>query len=299
VGQVLFSRRDGLEPEEVYRWLGPFDKLRPGFLTHVSIPVWLGARQDPDDTRLYQKKRVTHPEKARFIVDSLLSRLRMALKAAAPRPRQQSTWSDYTTTNNNYSREQAVAKEAFVSEVMKEFSPRSALDVGCNTGKFSALAARTGARVVALDYDPVVAGQVWRLARREKLDILPLVVDLTRPTPATGWMNQEWPSFLERARGRFDAVLMLAVIHHMLVTERVPLPEILSMAAQLTKDLVVVEFIEPGDTMFRRLARGREELYTYLTTSHFENTCRRSFDILRSARLPGAHRSIYLLRKYS
>jgi hypothetical protein len=151
--------------------------------------------------------------------------------------------------------------------------------------------------VVAIDYDPVVTGQVWRRARAEKLNILPLVVDLTRPTPAVGWRNNEWPSFLERASGKFDTVLMLAVIHHMLVTERVPLPEIMKMAAQLTTKLVVVEFIEPEDSMFRQLARGREHLHHDLTRAQFDQVCQREFHIVRSMRLPGAHRSIYLLQK--
>jgi SAM-dependent methyltransferase len=201
------------------------------------------------------------------------------------------------TGNNNYSQQQFEAKQLFVSEVMSQFPAASVLDVGCNTGVFSAIAARSGAAVVGIDYDPVVVGSVWRLARAEKLNILPLVVDLTRPTPAVGWRNNEWPSFLERASGRFDTVLMLAVIHHMLVTERVPLPEIMSVAAQLTTNLVIVEFIEPEDSMFRQLTRGREHLHRDLTVAQFEQVCRREFEIVRSTRLPGAHRSLYLLQK--
>jgi SAM-dependent methyltransferase len=297
VGQVLLNHRDGLEPEQVYRWLGPLDRIRPSFITNVSMPVWLGSRHKQDDTTIYRKQTLGNPEKARFIVDSLLGRLHRALKAAAPKPAQRSVWSNYMSGNNNYSQQQFEAKQVFVEQALKELAPGWVLDVGCNTGVFSELAARSGASVVAIDYDPVVAGQVWRRARAEKLDILPLVVDLTRPTPAVGWMNQEWSSFLDRARGHFDAVLMLAVIHHMLVTERVPLVEIMSMAAQLTTNLVIVEFIEPGDSMFRQLLRGREHLHRDLTVEQFEQACRREFEVVRSMRLPGAHRSIYLLRK--
>jgi len=297
IAQSLLTRRDGLEPEELYRWLGPVDRLRPRFLSNVSIPVWLGARHNRHDTTIYEGKRVDDPEKARFIVDSLLRRLQKTLRSVAPPNEQRSTWSGYMTGNNNYSQQQFEAKQLFVSDVLKEFPPSTVLDVGCNTGVFSTLAARQGASVVAIDYDPVVTGQVWRRARADKLNILPLVVDLTRPTPAVGWRNNEWPSFLERASGRFDTVLMLAVIHHMLVTERVPLPEIMSMAAQLTTNLVIVEFIEPEDSMFRQLARGRDHLHRDLTPAHFEQVCQREFQIVRSMRLPGAHRSIYLLQK--
>lgn len=295
--QILSTRRDGLEPEEVYRYLGPVQRLLPPFLGVVSMPAWLGARHNQDDTTIYQKKITGDPAKARFILDSLLNRLRRTLNRLAPVSGKRSTWSDYMATGNNYAADQFAAKDRFVSEATRDFSPRRVLDVGCNTGHFSFMAARSGASVVAIDYDPVVVGQVWRRARADRLNVLPMVVNLARPSPAMGWRNAECPSFLDRARGAFDAVLMLAVVHHMLVTERVPLEGILDLAAELTQDLLIIEFIEPGDSMFRRLARGREELHKNLSVPYFENVCRQKFEIVRSERIPGGARSLYLLRK--
>jgi len=122
-------------------------------------------------------------------------------------------------------------------------------------------------------------------------------VNLTRPSPGIGWRNQECAPFLERARGRFDAVLMLAVIHHMLVTERVPLEDILSLAAELTTDLLVIEFIAADDSMFQRLVRGREELHKDLTTEVFETICTRHFEITRRQHVPDTARTLYVMRK--
>ena len=133
-------------------------------------------------------------------------------------------------TSTNYAAEHFKAKERFVEHALSECSPVSLLDVGCNTRHFSLMAARAGARVVFIDYGPAVVNEVWRRACGERLNILPLVVNLTRPTPSVGWRNREFASFLDRARGSFEAVLMLAVMHHMLVTERIPLDEILSQA---------------------------------------------------------------------
>ena len=295
--QSLLGRRDGLEPEDVYRMCGALRKLRPPFLTLVTLPTWLGARQHPDDHSLYQKKLHDDPEKARYILRSLLRGLRKSLAKVAPRAGKRSTWSEYMAADNNYSREHFAAKQAFVEAALREFQPRRVLDVGANTGHFSALAARAGASVVAVDSDPVVVGEIWRNASSEKLDILPLVVNLARPTPSTGWRNRECPGFLERARGSFDAVLLLAVIHHMLVTERIPLPEILALAAELSTGIVIAEYVDPQDTMFRRLTRGREHLHSGLTSQLFEDACRVHFDIVRSQQLEGTHRRLYLLRR--
>src|ERR1035441_65725 len=131
----------------------------------------------------------------------------------------------------------------------------------------------------------------------DKLAILPLAVNLTRPSPGTGWRNQECASFLDRARGKFDAVLMLAVIHHMLVTERVPLADILDLAADLTTNLLVIEFVAPDDSMFQRLTRGREELHKDLTAELFETAAGRHFEIVRMQHVEGTSRRLYALRK--
>jgi SAM-dependent methyltransferase len=295
--QILMTRRDGLEPEDVYRWTGPLTRLRRGFFSMVAMPTWLGARQAAGDRTIYQKKRLGDPEKARFILRSLLRGLRRKLDRLAPKTGKHSAWTAYMESNNNYSAAHFDAKQKFVADALAESSPGHVLDIGCNTGHFSALAARAGASVVALDYDPVVLGQVWRQARAEKLNILPLVVNLTRPSPGTGWRNCECAPFLDRARGRFDAVLMLAVIHHMLVTERVPLPEILELVSELTRDILIVEFIAPEDTMFQRLTRGREELHKDLSHRLFEDLCRKRFEIVRTQHIENATRWLYLLRK--
>ena len=294
---IFTTRRDGLEPEDLYRLTGMVKRLRPPFLGLVSMPTWLGRGKERES--IYERRALSNPEKARFILRSTLRSLGRKLKRLAPAAGKNSVWSDYMSSNNNYTAEHFHEKQAFVQRAMEEFRPRQVLDVGCNTGHFSAIGARAGASVVAVDYDPVVVGNVWRAAREEKLNILPLVVNLTRPSPATGWRNRECPSFLDRARGHFDGVLMLAVIHHMLVTERVPLEQILDQAAELIAGagILVVEYVGPKDSMFHRLARGRDELHRDLTVERFEQVCGQRFETVRSQHVEGTERVLYLLRK--
>ena len=296
IEQSLLTRRDGLEPEDVYRLLSPWQKIRPPFLSLVSMPSWLTKRHNQDDATIYRAKTLSDPEKARFVMGSLLKSLRRTLRSVAPPASVSSTWTGYMESNN-YTGEHFAVKDQFVKETIADCAPKAVLDIGCNTGHFSLLAARAGARVVSADYDPAVLGGLWRKAGEERLDLLPLVVNLTRPTPGTGWRNREWPSFLDRARGSFDMVFMLAVIHHMLVTERVPLNDIIDLAAEITTDSLIIEFVSPEDSMFRRLVRGRDELYRGLTVEVFENQCRRRFDTVRSHHLEGTTRWLYWLRR--
>ena len=297
MAHLLIVNRDGVDPEEVYRMCSPVRRLRPPFLTLVSLPYWLSARQPKHEELIYQPKRLSDPARAHFILSQQFKRLRRLLAKVAPRVSDNSGWSDYMTPNKFFTAEYLRAKAQFVARAPAKFKPQRILDVGCNTGHFSRLAAQTGARVVAIDQDPAVVGMLWRNAARDGLDILPLVVNLARPTPAVGWRNEECPSFLTRARGAFDAVLMLAVVHHMLVTEQIPLAAIMQLAAELTTDILIIEFVPPDDPQFHRLVRGREELYKDLTRELFETTARRWFDVVRAERLHETNRWLYLLRR--
>lgn len=295
--QIFLGRRDGLEPEDVYAACGPVQRLVPPYLTLASLPTWLGQGARLDDAKTYHRRALVDPEKARFVLGSLFRRLRRVLARVGRIGRQRSRWLHYATQGDSYSAAQLAAKRAFVERAITEYPPRAVLDVGCNTGYFSALAARRGARVVAIDSDPAVVGETWRRARDERLDVLPLVIDLGRPSPGVGWRNRECPGFLARAQGAFDAVFMLAVVHHLLVSERVPLHEIIGLAADLTTDMLVIEFVGPDDPMFRRLARGRDDLFSDLTAGRFEAALGLRFDIVRSQRLEDASRWLYLLRR--
>ncbi len=294
--QVFLARRDGIEPEGAYRLLPKSLRFRRPFLSLVTMPVWLARRRNPDDAAVYRPRPMSDPDKARFVLERLLAGLRRTVDRLQPAAAKSSTWSGYADANS-YSSQAAAAKASFVERALAEFRPARVLDVGANTGRFSELAAAQGASVVAIDSDPVVVGRLWQSALAKGSGILPLVVDIARPTPATGWRNRECASFLERCHGHFDAVLMLALVHHLVVTERVPLAQVVALAADLTTDLAIVEFVGRGDPMFRRLLRGRERLYEGITQAAFEVCVRERFEVLRRQPLEGAERTLYLLRK--
>jgi SAM-dependent methyltransferase len=293
--QLFLANRDGLEPEEVYGLCGITQKLRTPFLTLVSIPTWLASKSGKDQAKIYRERRLGSAMQTSYVLDLLFKRRQ--LKKVEPLGRRRSEWTDYVSFNKSHAPDYLAEKQDFVEHALREFKPRNVLDVGCNTGYFSRIAAKGGASVVAIDQDPATVGELWRESAASRLNILPLVVDLTRPSPSVGWRNGENLSFLERAQGAFDLVLMLAVIHHMLVCERVPLDEILSLAVDLTTDLLIVEFVAPDDPMFQRLARGRDHLFKDLTNDAFRNACLRLFDVVLCRRLAGAHRWVYLLKK--
>ena len=298
--QIFSGQRDGLEPEVLYQQAGVFERWKPSFLSLVTLPKLLGASRGGDES-IYKPKESSSAEQARFILQGLMKRSRKQLDALAPRATADSAWTGYLDHKSLYSPAQLAQKQRFVEQALLSTRPASLLDVGANEGRFSFLAARHGASVVAIDSDPAVVGSMWRHASKEKLDVLPLVVDLTRPSPATGWRNQECLSFLERSGvgsgGGFDMVSMLAVLHHILVTERIPMEDLLDLADQLSRRDVLIEFVGPEDPMFRRILRGRDRLYSNISRASFEAAADARFELLRSEQIEGLHRWLYLYRR--
>jgi SAM-dependent methyltransferase len=296
LAQTFLARRDGLEPEAAYRLLTGLRRFRPPFLGAVSIPTWLGRRERPAEPAASARRVAPQdPERAAFVLRSLFRHLRRQLAAAARGAAAPSHWSSYAEANS-YSSDSASTKQDFVASALREAAPRRVLDIGCNTGRFSALAASLRANVVAIDTDPAVVDRVFTESLASRSRVLPLVVDLGRPSPSLGWRYREQVSFLERAEGQFDMVLALAVLHHLMVTDGIPLEEILALLAGLTRNSAVIEFVAPSDPMFRKLARGRDALYAGLTVESFEACCSRHFDLVARSGPLGGTRWLYLLR---
>ncbi len=91
--------------------------------------------------------------------------------------------------------------------------------------------------------------------------------------------------------------MMLAVVHHILVTERIPLEDLLALADELSREYVLIEFVAPADPMFQRIVRGRDELYSHFSPAWFEAAALSRFELVRSAKIDGLHRWLYLFRR--
>lgn len=289
VHETLLCHREGPTPGEIYGQLNALARLRN--LRWVCFPKWLSR-----ESAVSYKSRKVDPELAAYSLGKTFRALRRAVEAIPESADAATAWSGYSE-HCHYEQSAHGQKREFVTAALRRFTQGQVLDLGANDGEYSALAARAGHRVAACDLDPVSVNRLWERARAERLAILPLVVNLASPTPATGWGNQERRSFIGRAAGRFDCVLMLALLHHLTVTERVPTPMVLDTAAALTRRWLVVEWVSPNDPYYQKLLRGRDELHASDTQAAFEDACRRRFSIVEQQPLLEGRRHLYLLAK--
>jgi 2-polyprenyl-3-methyl-5-hydroxy-6-metoxy-1,4-benzoquinol methylase len=292
---VFSTHMDGLAPEEVYSLLGPIQRFSPAFFTTITLPTWF-----TNWTKKKPTARISHQvqdAQAKYILSSLFKRLRRLTSSVSPISSlvEEVDWYHTKTESSPYTDKQLEQKIAFVKNALTEFSPKRVLDIGCNVGSYSKLAAEAGASVVALDISPEAISALWQNAKAKNLDILPLLVDISNPSPGVGWRNREHTSFLDRAQGNFDTVFTLAILHHILVTHGIPIHEIIDLMSSLTNRVWIAEFVSPKDSMFTTLAKGRNCFD--IDRDHFEAQCQKRFKIVRRQPLEGTERTLYCLKK--
>jgi len=281
----------GRSVEQVGRSFTGMQRLRPGRLLDLTLPLWLNRRGDSGKGG--GREMLTRPNADSGPQAINLRRLRRKIARLAARYDPGGAWHDYTRTCT-YTGGAGDAKKALVREMLAAVRPARVLDLGCNTGDYSFLAAETGASVVAADGDHDAVEILYRRLRGNPADIAPMVVDIGNPSPAIGFMNRERASFHDRVRA--DAVLALALIHHLHVSANLPLAAIRDLFCALTRDALILEFVPPDDPQFRRITRFRLDDYPDMSLPRCLEVFGQRFDLVRRAPVPGTPRTLLLLR---
>jgi len=199
-------------------------------------------------------------------------------------------WAGYEDVHG-YSPEALSQKERLVLEILEETRPKVVWDLGSNTGLFSRLAARVAETIVAIDGDPAAVEILYRRIKREgESRILPLWIDLTNPSPALGWAHSERRGLLNR--GPADTILALALIHHLAISNNLPLERIATFFSDLAPH-VIVEFVPKSDPQAQRLLVSREDIFPDYNRTEFERVFARSFRTVHSTQIEGTDRWIY------
>jgi SAM-dependent methyltransferase len=203
-------------------------------------------------------------------------------------------WANYYAANN-YTGFAFEHKKVLVGDWLSKTAPKTIWDLGANTGIFSRVAAETGAYVISSDIDPAAVEVNYRQVKENnEQNLLPLVLDLANPSPSIGWQNRERDSFLQR--GPADAVLALALVHHLAISNNVPLELVAEFFAGCGEWLIV-EFVPKSDSQVQKLLRSREDIFSDYTRAGFESAFRQWFTIQSFSAIRDSERWLYLMKR--
>jgi ribosomal protein L11 methylase PrmA len=223
------------------------------------------------------------------IIDSLYS----GVKKSKWSP-EDTEWGNYYS-DTNYSSEAFDHKKEIVSAFLDKTKPKIVWDLGANIGEFSRISSEKGIQTISFDIDPAAVEKNYlTCVERKENNILPLLLDLTNPSSNIGWSNTERLSIQER--GPADTILALALIHHLAISNNVPLPKIAEFFANNCKNLLI-EFIPKEDSQVQRLLSSREDIFDEYTKNNFEEDFKIFFTIDRVWDVVDSKRILYMMTK--
>ncbi len=170
------------------------------------------------------------------------------------------------------------------------------VDLGCNTGEFTLLAARTGSEVIAIDSDHDSIQQLV-LTQTMSNRIHPVVSNLADLVGGRGWRGDEFPSLMKRLHQRADLVMMLALTHHLAISEGIALTQIAEMVAHITRQFAIVEMLDETDPMVEHLCRQRQRHSKDFSMASQMIAFAAHFDVVARVAIPQTARTLCLLQK--
>lgn len=283
----LLSRAyiDGVPLSLASRLLPWRSRLSFPLLTHIHLHALAERRYAGADTtgsgrKMSMSSHLGLVDNLRRVVDSI----------STPKP--YSNWRSYDDFHE-YGDAAYANKKDLVAQYLERVKSDTVWDLGANVGDFSRIASAQGAMTIAFDYDHgAVERNYAKVRKNQETQLLPLVLDLTNPSPALGWAHSERASLLDR--GPADAVMALALVHHLAIGNNVPLPVLARFLRECGR-WAVVEFVPKHDPQVQKLLANRTDIFHDYSREGFEAAFGAEFSLHQSKTILGTDRVLYLM----
>jgi len=289
LSQLMRIYIDGVPLDLASQMLPVSTRLNFGLLTHVHVHA--GAQKRYADAEIERAK--TRGGMSKQAMVGLIESLQVTIKKLKWKAGG-TEWGNYYDITN-YSDTAFEHKKEVITDWVEREKPDMVWDLGANNGEFSRIASEAGIYTVSSDIDPAAVEQNYLRLRREKeRNLLPLVLDLTNPSPALGWAYRERDSFGQR--GPVDMIFALALVHHLAISNNVPLLQVAEFLSSLGQWLVI-EFVPKSDSQVQKLLKSREDIFDQYTTEGFEQAFEMYYAIREVIPVKESERTLYLLKK--
>lgn len=266
-------------------------KGKGGFFAkqHIHWHAKAAAKHASDGRQSSTACKVTLPQNGQIaIIDSLIHGIE-SLQLG----KEETEWGDYYA-NTNYSGIASDAKAELVEKFLRNTNARNVWDLGANDGSYSRLALCGNTMVVAFDIDPLAVERNYTQIKADRSDMLPLIMDLTNPSPSIGFANRERVDMASRQKP--DCIMALAIIHHLAISNNLPLDRIAEWMSELAQNLII-EFVPKEDSQVQILLATREDIFPQYSISGFEAAFMRYFTIEEKEDVSDSRRILYRMRR--
>lgn len=287
-GSILQKYIDGPPLELVSRLLPRHTMLSPAIQMHLHMHAHLSKSYAGTHERVGAGKGLSTRG-----FNSIAASLLKLVERLEPKD-QVTEWGDYYS-DTNYSERAFSAKADMLRTMVQAARPRLIWDLGGNNGEFSRALHDLADLIICMDIDPRAVDQNYIRCRKDKIpNVLPLIADITNPPPAMGFANRERPALFERSRP--DLVIALALIHHLAISNNLPLEYVADFLADHAPSLII-EFVPKSDSQAQRLLANRPDIFPDYTREGFESAFGKRFAIAKADDIPGTERILFLMHR--
>jgi hypothetical protein len=263
--------------------------------TFSRLSILLHIHLHAKSQKLFNKKDID-TARHRLPVTSLLRIIDGLEKCVSSMQLKQreSEWGQYYD-ECNYSGSSFEHKIQAVDRFLEKVRPGITWDLGANTGVFSRVASAKGIRAISFDVDPFAVERNYGQCRTDKDPfVLPLVMDLTNPSQGLGWQNGERLSLEQRPHP--DCVMALALIHHLAISNNLPLGDVAKFLHNISNYLII-EFVPKSDPQVKKLLRTREDIFDGYSEAGFVQAFNNHFTIDECIKIRDTERTLYLMKR--
>ncbi len=289
LSQLLRVYIDGVPLDLASGLLPRRTRFNFGLLSHIHMHATAQKRYAAEDVSKVAQTRTMSKTSLLGLIDSLertTEKLELDFSGTE--------WGEYYE-DTNYTPKAANHKKELVTNYISQAKPKTAWDLGGNVGVFSRLSSEKGIPTICFDIDTDAVEKNYREIKANKeTHLLPLALDLTNPSPDIGWGNQERRSLL--GRNTPDLIMGLALIHHLSISNNVPLEMVAEYFSSLSPWLIL-EFVPKGDSQVQRLLATREDIFPNYTAEGLEAAFGQYYKIVAQDDIKESKRRMYLMKR--
>jgi len=276
---LLRGSLNGIEISQCANLFNFKDWLRRGVFWHIFVRSLLERQIKKSSYDSVHRKASNLQVKSKNVIGIIQGIQGVVNSLKGPKLSQ---WANYAN-ERCYSQKEFLEKKVFIENIVSKKSYNTIWDIGTNNAEMAIMASNYSEQVVAMDSDAsVMEMAVKRIKKLSIKNITPQLINFSDPSPSLGWRLTERPSLFDRKRP--DLIFALAIIHHLRISDNIPLSNIISWFACLAPSLII-EFVDRKDPMVKQLISLKKDIYIDYTEDLFRKCLGDNYSIVEEYRI--------------
>ena len=192
-------------------------------------------------------------------------------------------------------------KEEIIKNWLDTLKPKTVIDLGANTGRFSFLAAKQVEQVIAIESDYNCVDAIENTIENGAVkNMVVQQMDLSETTPNFGILEKEYSSIFKRVSKIHlspSLVMGLAIVHHLHITNFLSFGQIAELLAKFNSKYLIIEFVPIQDSKVQLLIKNKQRDFSSYTQENFTAALMQYFKLVEVKKMEGTDRELLLLEK--